>query len=388
MSETPLPISSCRSVGEHSVPAVAPTNTASKHSSKRIVYQCKTIEEYDGSQGWCMVGLVFLTNFLVLGFYKSLGILTKILVKEFSGKMHVIGVLTGFGTGLTYPSGVILVGNYFVGTKRAGLANALIVSGSPVGGMIMPAVVSTLSEMYSTRGAFIIVGGLALHSILCVRAFTPPPKGIPRDGMDSEDDVQTSEDESKPKGVVDKVYDGSPPCIPEEIKEGDTIFEQEEGHVTTKDVSDEKAEVSHSTGIFKIYERDSDIACMNYMSGASIDVRYRPNASHGSPSMLPDLIGSRTKSVFLSGTGQKINATGSPIVPSELKAKESNVFLRQFGNVCDKCRDKSRLVASDGGLECYRKVQTFSWFTIRLYRWLTSLYTFIRSQLCYSLFQD
>jgi len=62
-----------------------------------------------------------------------------------------MGVLTGVGSGLTYPSGVILVGNYFVGTKRAGLANALIVSGSPIGGMIMPSIISGLSELYTTR---------------------------------------------------------------------------------------------------------------------------------------------------------------------------------------------------------------------------------------------
>ncbi|ODM92859.1 Cytochrome b5 reductase 4, partial [Orchesella cincta] len=405
MSEAPLPISSCRSVGDKPTREAA---TASKQSSRRIVYKCKTIEAYDGSQGWCMVCLVFLTNFLVLGFFKSLGMLTKILNKEFDVTMHVyilmcityslncaagplacyltrrfsarsialvgtsmvsfglilswfaesltflyfsVGVLTGVGSGLTYPSGVILVGNYFVGTKRAGLANALIVSGSPVGGMIMPGVISALSQIYSSRGAFIIVGGLMLHSIICVRAYTPPPKGIPRDNMDSQDD-ETLDNADKPEECVKEVSDGSLPLI-EEIKLEETSLDKGK---RDDGPNSELPEISHSTGILKIYERDNDdVECNKPLSGLSIDVRYRPNASHGASPLLPDLVGSGTKSVFLCGTGQKINAQGSPIVPSELKAKESNVSLRPFGNICNKCRDKSRLVASDGGLECYRK---------------------------------
>ncbi len=62
-----------------------------------------------------------------------------------------LGILTGIGSGLTYPTGVILVSNYFIGTKNAAIANALVVSGSPIGGMIMPFIMSFLSEMYTSR---------------------------------------------------------------------------------------------------------------------------------------------------------------------------------------------------------------------------------------------
>jgi len=62
-----------------------------------------------------------------------------------------------------------------------------------------------------------------LHSILCVRAFTPPPKGIPRDNtcsqeQDTDNNIvhNTFSEADKPKELVQEVYDGSnPPCLPE-----------------------------------------------------------------------------------------------------------------------------------------------------------------------------
>lgn len=60
-----------------------------------------------------------------------------------------IGVFVGFGSGLTYSPGVILIGNYF--QKKRGMANGVTVTGSPVGGMLMPYMLNFLIRYLDCR---------------------------------------------------------------------------------------------------------------------------------------------------------------------------------------------------------------------------------------------
>ncbi|OXA62015.1 Monocarboxylate transporter 12 [Folsomia candida] len=194
-------------------------------------------EEY-GSQAWCIVICCFLVNIVVMGFLKCLGILiievqksykatpahVSVLVSitsclncvagplacylvlkftarsiAFMGTVLVsvglmlswfatsitflyfsIGVLVGLGSGFTYSPGLILIGNYF--QKNRGMANGVVVSGSPVGGMIMPYMLNFLIQYLDCRGALLILGGIMMNAVICTLSYkpyrAPPPKKV------------------------------------------------------------------------------------------------------------------------------------------------------------------------------------------------------------------
>lgn len=71
------------------------------------------------------------------------------------------GVLIGIGAGLAFPATVYIVNSYF--WKLRGLANGLCISGSAIGSIIMPPLITHLIAGYSLRGASLIIGAITLN---------------------------------------------------------------------------------------------------------------------------------------------------------------------------------------------------------------------------------
>ena len=82
-----------------------------------------------------------------------------------------IGVVSGIGYNFLYVPTWIAANTYY--RTRRQLANGLVMSGSAIGVVIFPPVVEWLLNIYGLQGTFMILGGIALNTIV-VGALIPP----------------------------------------------------------------------------------------------------------------------------------------------------------------------------------------------------------------------
>lgn len=73
-------------------------------------------------------------------------------------------IINGLGVGLTASATFVALNHYFV--KRRGQAVGLSLAGTAFGMLLMPQAVRLLLEAYSFRGAILVLGGVALHSLI------------------------------------------------------------------------------------------------------------------------------------------------------------------------------------------------------------------------------
>ncbi|XP_050428933.1 monocarboxylate transporter 12-like isoform X2 [Adelges cooleyi] len=81
------------------------------------------------------------------------------------------GVMVGFGAGLCYPAGILIVIQYF--NKQRGLAVGLSMAGTTAGSIIMPTYINYLTKSYGCRGAVLITAGIMLNVIACALIYHP-----------------------------------------------------------------------------------------------------------------------------------------------------------------------------------------------------------------------
>ncbi|MBN3285581.1 MOT12 protein, partial [Polyodon spathula] len=82
-----------------------------------------------------------------------------------------LGVLTGIGFALCYTPAIAMVGKYFC--KRKSLAYGVAMSGSGIGTFILAPVVQHLIELYSWRGALLLLGGFVANLCVCGALMRP-----------------------------------------------------------------------------------------------------------------------------------------------------------------------------------------------------------------------
>ncbi|KAL2083344.1 hypothetical protein ACEWY4_021117 [Coilia grayii] len=82
-----------------------------------------------------------------------------------------LGIFTGLGFALSYTPAVAMVGMYF--SRRKALAYGLAMSGSGIGTFVLAPVVQLLIELYTWRGALLILGGLVSHLCVCGALLKP-----------------------------------------------------------------------------------------------------------------------------------------------------------------------------------------------------------------------
>ncbi|CAG5126710.1 unnamed protein product [Candidula unifasciata] len=115
--------------------------------------------------------LVARTSVMIGGLLMSLGCILSGFATNFYFLFFSYALLVGTGRGLSYAPGLILVAMYF--DKRRGLATSISSSGVGIGGFIIVLISHYLFENYEFQGAFLIIGGIALHTNLAAMLYRP-----------------------------------------------------------------------------------------------------------------------------------------------------------------------------------------------------------------------
>lgn len=84
------------------------------------------------------------------------------------------GVFVGIGAGLSFPPTVYIVTSFFL--RLRGLANGLCISGSALGAIFLPPILSYLLREYGYRGAVLIMGALTLNVWASALLYEPVEK--------------------------------------------------------------------------------------------------------------------------------------------------------------------------------------------------------------------
>ncbi|XP_029954239.1 monocarboxylate transporter 12-B-like [Salarias fasciatus] len=98
-----------------------------------------------------------------------------LLFSSFSSSLELLyftmGIITGLGFALCYTPAIALVGSYF--QRRKALAYGLAMSGSGIGTFVLAPVVQLLIEMYSWRGALLVLSAFVANLCVCGALLRP-----------------------------------------------------------------------------------------------------------------------------------------------------------------------------------------------------------------------
>ncbi|XP_041481692.1 monocarboxylate transporter 12-like [Lytechinus variegatus] len=89
--------------------------------------------------------------------------------------VYVLGFMlavTGFGMSLTYFPIMVSINNYFA--RSFIFSNTLTIFGTTCGAFLVPVIVERSLEAYGYSGAFLILGGISLHILVCGAIVRPP----------------------------------------------------------------------------------------------------------------------------------------------------------------------------------------------------------------------
>ncbi|KAG9268396.1 hypothetical protein AMEX_G17368 [Astyanax mexicanus] len=126
---------------------------------------CAPLGSYIGNRFSCRVAV------MVGGLLSSLGLILSSFASSLEYLYLSLGILTGLGFALCYTPAVAMVGSYF--SERKALAYGIAMSGSGIGTFVLAPVVQLLIELYSWRGALLILGGFASHLCVCGALMRP-----------------------------------------------------------------------------------------------------------------------------------------------------------------------------------------------------------------------
>jgi len=107
--------------------------------------------------------------------------------------MIFYGVVGGYGLGTMYLPSIVIVNQYF--DSRRGLATGIADSGSGIGGMILPPLVTWMMKMYGWQGATVLFGVLCLSGIMFASLMTPL-RNASATAKDEEKDTETQKESS------------------------------------------------------------------------------------------------------------------------------------------------------------------------------------------------
>lgn len=105
------------------------------------------------------------------GLLASAGMLSSSFANSISHLYISYGVMVGFGAGLCYSAGILIVNEYF--DKHRGLANGLSLAGTAIGALAMPPYLEFLTFSYGYRGGILIVSGMMLNTLACSLTYKP-----------------------------------------------------------------------------------------------------------------------------------------------------------------------------------------------------------------------
>lgn len=103
-----------------------------------------------------------------------------------------LGLVTGLGFALSYTPSVAMVGNYF--HERKALAYGIGLSGSGIGTFILAPAVQLLIDLYSWRGALLVLGGFVANLCVCGALLRPIKPKSKTDDRAWENNMDTPKD--------------------------------------------------------------------------------------------------------------------------------------------------------------------------------------------------
>nr|XP_054763573.1 monocarboxylate transporter 12-like [Lytechinus pictus] len=113
-----------------------------------------------------------------------------IICASWAPSICILGMMlavTGFGMALTYFPIMVSMNLFF--TKSFIFANALTLFGRTFGAFLVPVITERSLEAYGYHGGFLILGGIALHTVVCGAIVRPPEEGR-QDNLHSSDDAE------------------------------------------------------------------------------------------------------------------------------------------------------------------------------------------------------
>ncbi|XP_068597756.1 monocarboxylate transporter 12-like [Brachionichthys hirsutus] len=130
------------------------------------------------------------TTVILGGLLSSAGLVLGSFATRLEHLYICLGVLSGVGFALSYPTAVAMVGKYFV--ERRGLAYGIAISGNGIGTFVLAPLFQMLIHYYSWRGALLVVGGFVSNLCVCGALMRPlKPKGGERTMAKLENDSKT-----------------------------------------------------------------------------------------------------------------------------------------------------------------------------------------------------
>lgn len=129
-----------------------------------------------------------------------------LLISSFSSSLQFLyfsmGILTGLGFALCYTPAIVMVGRYF--HRRKALAYGMAMSGSGIGTFVLAPVVQLLIELYSWRGALLVLSAFVANLCVCGALLRPIAlREVEDEEMQSAGEEKPGEDTVKaPKSEV------------------------------------------------------------------------------------------------------------------------------------------------------------------------------------------
>uniref|UniRef100_A0A665VL24 Solute carrier family 16 member 12b n=1 Tax=Echeneis naucrates TaxID=173247 RepID=A0A665VL24_ECHNA len=130
-----------------------------------ITMLCAPVGSLVGNHWSCRVSVV------TGGLLSSCGLLLSSFTTSLELLYFSLGVLTGLGFALCYTPAIAMVGVYF--RRRRALAYGIAMSGSGIGTFVLAPAVQLLIELYSWRGALLILSAFVANLCVCGALLRP-----------------------------------------------------------------------------------------------------------------------------------------------------------------------------------------------------------------------
>ena len=108
---------------------------------------------------------------IVGGIIAAIGFILSSFVDSIELLCFTFGIISGFGLSMVYVPGVVIVAYYF--EKRRAFATGIAVAGSGIGTFVFAPLTEHLIELYSWKGAVLIIGGIMFNICACGAVFRP-----------------------------------------------------------------------------------------------------------------------------------------------------------------------------------------------------------------------
>ncbi|XP_022599159.1 monocarboxylate transporter 12-B-like isoform X1 [Seriola dumerili] len=147
---------------------------------------CAPLGSLVGNRWSCRVAV------MVGGLLSSCGLL----LSSFSSSLELLyfslGVLSGLGFALCYTPAIAMVGCYF--RRRKALAYGIAMSGSGIGTFVLAPAVQLLIELYSWRGALLVLSAFVANLCVCGALLRPITVQEDEEGAEGEERESTGEE--------------------------------------------------------------------------------------------------------------------------------------------------------------------------------------------------